>query len=235
LEPAGTVLDQVPSAGRVVNGPVTLVVAEALPAMLDWVGQPLASARQWLEDRGVEIRIETRLDAEVPPNTVMDQIPAPGAEVGPEVVLGVSTTPVILPLVELGTTSQEFLETIASMGMNGDAYLNTVYFGLERRDCCRRLLTGFAEYNLSRDWVTLEMTLGISDVDDASSTSLVEFFLDGTKVEEQTVAFGSTVDVAIDVTDVLRLRIVATEQTGNGDVGMGNARLIGAGAPDDRE
>lgn len=228
LADPGTVLDQVPLPGKTAGGSIDLVVAERIAPMPDFVGEPIAVPRSWASDRGIEMRTETRLTQEAAEGTVLEQVPAAGAEVGKEILVVTAETPITLDLVSLGSTDYESASP-GDLEMNGTLYLNAYKFEISSyRDYTS---TGYLDFNLSRDWQTLELTLGIDDNDGASSSALVEFSIDGQVALSTTVAFGSTIPVSLDVTNVLRLRVSvkALSSTDYFNLGLGNAQLVGGG------
>ncbi|MEX5637227.1 protein kinase domain-containing protein [Parafrankia sp. FMc2] len=66
------------------------------------------------------------------------------------------------------------------------------------------------EYNLGRDYVRLQLTLGVGDTSPSGMQCQFEIIADGTQREFQIVSLGETRKVDIDVTDVLRLGLQAT-------------------------
>ncbi len=228
FDPPGTVLDQVPSADRIISGSVTLVVAESIQPMPDFVGQPIADARKWAEERNVELRTEVDLTDDTPAGQIVAQIPSPGAEVSQEIVVTVADAPVTVDLADYGwlEKSNAFLGEIE---MNGSIFPNTAYIALRSSSSSRK--TGWISYNLSRDWSTLKMDLGLSDELSSSAIVQIEISADSELIYSDTIAFGALQSVELDVTGVLRLAVVATVVEGQEtQIGLGNARLIGGAA-----
>ncbi len=222
FERAGTVLEQVPSSGRVVTGTISLVVAESIPPLPDFVGSPIAEVRSWAGPRGVEVREETRLTTDEAAGMVLDQVPAPGAQASQELIVTIAEAPTIVELVDLGTVNSRCHE-VADISMSGEPFPNSTTFGAT---CFGDSF--FAEYNLSRDWSTLRMTLGLDDELSSDAAVQVDFKLDGQSIRSETVVFGETTDIELDVTDGLRLQVVGTKLSGDKSrLGLGNAELLG--------
>jgi hypothetical protein len=69
---------------------------------------------------------------------------------------------------------------------------------------------GVVEFNLGRRYRTMEATVGVlDDATDASQIGHFQVFLDGEKYTEVSAAYGRPVQLRVDVTDVLRLGLVA--------------------------
>jgi hypothetical protein len=85
------------------------------------------------------------------------------------------------------------------------------------------------EYNLGRQWRTLDMTVGLSD--DSTANQNVQFQLraDGRVIYSQTFALGQSRHVTINVTHVLRLELDATLMSnyiGEVNAVWGSAQLL---------
>jgi beta-lactam-binding protein with PASTA domain len=125
-EPAGTVVGQDPAGGGDVdNGAlVTLRVAKPRPAptpppaveLPRLVGLPVADARSRLRDLGLRSSVD-RIESSEPAGTVVEQAPAPGAEVrkGETVTLTVSSGPATVAVPDVTgldeQTARQVLET----------------------------------------------------------------------------------------------------------------------------
>lgn len=220
FERAGVVLEQVPSAGRVVTGRISLIVAEGVEPVPDFVGMKIADVRRWAEPLGIDVRINAVPSAEKADGEVIEHVPAAGAEAVQELVVTVAETPRIVNLSDLQPVSQSRYE-IEEIQMDGTVYPSTGKVGTSG---------GNVSFNLSRDWATLEMTLGLDDTLGADTSASVEFIADGQVIQTERVVFGATNQVSLDMTGVLRLQITATLVTGRYGtwVGLGDARLIGS-------
>lgn len=224
FESAGTVLEQVPSQGLVVNGTISLVVAESISAIPDFIGLPIADVRHWAESRGITVRDETKLVTDAKAGTVLEQVPSAGAQASQEILVTLAESPTIVELTSLAAVDESRF-SVEDIELNGSLHPKSLVFE-------GWVTTGFISYNLSRDWASLQMTLGIGDRSDAATTIQVEIVADEQVIYNNTVGFGTTVDVELDVTDVLRLQINTSKLTGgqNARLGLANARLLG-GSP----
>jgi hypothetical protein len=76
----------------------------------------------------------------------------------------------------------------------------------------------WTEYNLGRSWKTLATTLSFDDINSTAS-SRVRFRIlgDGVELLNRTLTFGQTVDVSVNVTNVLRLRFEVFNANTNGN------------------
>ncbi len=82
---------------------------------------------------------------------------------------------------------------------------------------CRTCKAKWVEYNLSRSWGTFTATLGLDDTSKSGESVTFTVRTDGESVSTETLTLGETVDIEVDVTDVLRLRLeIASE--GGGDL-----------------
>lgn len=223
FESPGVVLDQVPSAGAIVTGTVSLVVAESVSPMPDFVGMKVADVRSWAEEREIEVRTETDLTDELPAGEVVAQIPSAGAQVSQEIVVTIADAPIIVELAEYGSLD-DFYGSRGEIQMNGTVYPDTIYLTTSSR-------TAWITYNLSRDWTTLKAELGLSDEHSGNAVVQVEIKGDDELLYSEAIAFGSITPIELDVTNVLRLSISSTPVEGKQTrLGLGEARLIG-GAP----
>ena len=219
FERAGTVLEQVPSGGRMATGTISLVVAESIPPLPDFVGSPIAEVRSWADPRGIEVREETRLTTDEVAGVVLDQLPAAGAQASQELIVTLAEAPTIVELANLGAVNHRCYK-VGEISMNGTLYPQSGFF----QDCDNF----FAEFNLSRDWTTLRFTMGLSDTLSADGAAQIEVIVDGQSIYNETALFLETTDVELDVTDGLRLQIVGTKLSGRDvNVGLGNAELLG--------
>nr|WP_232794282.1 MULTISPECIES: NPCBM/NEW2 domain-containing protein [Pseudofrankia] len=69
----------------------------------------------------------------------------------------------------------------------------------------------YAKYDLGRDAHRLQATVGLSDDATSGTTYLIEIFGDGRRLASNTVKLGNSVPLDIDVTGVLRLRLMTTK------------------------
>jgi hypothetical protein len=114
-----------------------------------------------------------------------------------------------------------------TVSLDGETYLRAV--GASVGAGYRYSSSGSLSYNLGRDFEAVTGTLGFSDDGSSSLVVRVEFFADGRLLAKHDVRLGRTVDLALDVVDVLRLRIEWTVIEGSDAawVGIGDAQLLG--------
>ncbi len=219
FEDPGTVLEQVPSPGRDVSGVVSLIVAESMPSMPDFTDQKIADVRKWADPLGVTIRTETVLTTDKENDQVIDQVPPAGGQVSEEILITLAETPTTAFLAKMSSVEGRYVD-IEDIPMNGTLYNGAVELAGNG---------GWVAYNLSRDWSTLKVDIGVSDVESASALVQVEITGDGEVLYSEPVAFGTINSVEINVTDVLRLTITCSYLASSGRtyVGLGNAQLIG--------
>ena len=73
---------------------------------------------------------------------------------------------------------------------------------------------GWADYNLGRNWSVFTATIGVDDNSSASATATFTVHIDGEPEVTETLKLGETVDIEVDVRDVLRLRIEVESEGG---------------------
>ena len=73
------------------------------------------------------------------------------------------------------------------------------------------------QYNLRRKWRTFKSTVGFKDSSDQNSRAVFEVLADGRVLFSQTVGFGESIPVRVDVTDALRLTLEVTTIEGDED------------------
>ncbi len=227
----GTILEQVPSEGREITGPVDLTVAKPLAPMPDWTGKQVAEAKKYFDARGVTIVVEESLDDTLTEGSIISTTPAATQSISSEIKLVVAKTPVTLVLAELEPVEQDGNcgsgYRTGDIAVNGATQQRSVWFSTyQRKDqACS------VDYNLGRDWSRLKASIGISDVSKSELQCRFEIFADNNPLFNQTVALGQLVPIDLDVTNVLRLRIIATPVTevAGGDCVLASLRLIGSG------
>ena len=169
--------------------------------MPDVVGATLAGARADL--RGVTIKVEETLDPDATDKEVVAQSVTAGEEWPEAVTLTVARQPVTVYVDSLSTVDSYALGEDTSE-LDGESYPRSLASGSWDK-------SGYGEWNLSRGYRQLVATVGRSD-DAAHSEEQVqvEVFLDQRKAWSERVVLGEPVEMDIDVTDVLRLRIEFT-------------------------
>jgi hypothetical protein len=120
-------------------------------------------------------------------------------------------------LIPENTASYDF----TSFAMNGISYVNGLMINAGSSPAK-------VEINAGRSKKRFLGVLGIPDNDKSSSVQLVEISLDNAApVLSTTIRFGETKDIDLDVTNVLRIRVVVTAKSGEygSHVGIGNGRF----------
>jgi serine/threonine protein kinase len=193
------------------------------------VGQSETSARASLPD-GIKVTTTDVLDESVPDGEVLEQSPAEGSEVTDAVSLTVARQPVIVYLDQLEVAAIDAYSGVSESGtaaISGDKFTHsqtyevTCDWGSE-----------WVEYTLGRDYRLLRFTAGMDDQSrDSSAQMQLEVFIDGQLITTEKVAYGEQVEVEVDVTDALRLRIGWSElqlDLCEGDyLVLAQARLLG--------
>lgn len=177
----------------------------------------LSQARTAL--RGTTVTVLEEFDETASDNEVLAQDVAEGDPRPDAVELTVAKQPVSVYLDDLRAVSSDFRSGSDDLG--GESYPRSLQ-GYDR-------YAGTAEWNLSRGYRRLVATVGRSD--DAEHADLqvqVQVFLDQREVWSERVAVGQTVDMDIDVTDALRLRIDYTPlDRESAYLVLGDVRLLG--------
>lgn len=108
--------------------------------------------------------------------------------------------------------------------MNGKLYPRTTYDG-------HMYSTNYREYNLGRKYATLSTVVGTRDESNAAGRMAWTIYADGVIVAQGTARLGQTQAVAIDVTEVLRLRLETKRISGysSSKTGFGDAVAKGRG------
>ena len=183
----------------------------------DVIGASLSSTRNMFP--GVEVTTVYEYDEVLADNTVIAQDPAAGTPMPAAVTLTVSRRPVTIYLAEMETVSSDGLGACETF-LDGVAFPNSMcgYYGSSE-----------ASWNLSRGFRTVTATVGRSDEAENPDTQVkVEAFLDQRPVWSGTVSLGTPVTMELDVTDALRLRLMATSLDGNyTEVVFGDLKALG--------
>ena len=141
--------------------------------------------------------------------TVISTDPAAGSALPSEVTLTVAAAVATIYLSDLKTVTGREGETGAAT-VNGQSMAHSTSYHL------RLTPSKKDEWNLGRHFTELVGTLGMGDNSkDADATFTVDFYADQVLVHTETIAFGEFKDVSIDMTNVLRLKIVVTRTDGN--------------------
>ncbi|NYH54611.1 serine/threonine protein kinase [Nocardiopsis arvandica] len=89
--------------------------------------------------------------------------------------------------------------------LDGESYSRAIVSGFcaEHSSEC----TGWIDYNLGRDWTTFTSTIGVDDTSDAGATTTFTVHVDGEAKVTETLRLGEMMDIEVDVSDALRLRL----------------------------
>jgi len=218
--PAGQVIDQAPLGGADFSTDVTLTVSVAPPTVPDVSGESIGDALEVLENLGFTVEQTDEFDETAADGLVLAQDPAAGTENAGNVTLTVSRRPVVVFLDELTQVSQS-RTSFGTYDSNGTTYDRSLLMGTSSRS------ESSVEYNLSRDYRQFVTSVGLSDTAELEMVARFNVLGDGRLLQTADVAFGSTLELDIDVTDVLRLQIEYTVLDGRGAMIFGKPRLYG--------
>ncbi|WP_026118758.1 NPCBM/NEW2 domain-containing protein [Nocardiopsis salina] len=97
--------------------------------------------------------------------------------------------------------------------IDGEVYNRALF----SEDCGAHMsCAGWAEYNLSRNWDTFTTSVGITDESASGETATFSVQVDGETVATESTALGELVEIEVDVSDALRMRVEV--ETDNSDV-----------------
>ena len=206
----------------------TSATASATPSKLtsmpDLVGKTEAEAKKALPGSiTVKIKQKSVSDASKV-GKVLETDPAAGAAVPTEVTLTIGAKVATIYLSDFkAVTSNRFSSEPATL--NGQKYAHSILSSAYSEKSS-------IEWNLGRHFTHLSGKLGLSDnAKDADATFTVDFYADQTLLKTETVSFGTFIDLDLDMTNVLRLKIVVT-RTDKGNSGasvvLGDAALEGS-------
>jgi serine/threonine-protein kinase len=166
----------------------------------DVVGLSIADATSKLRQSGKTVTVKEVIDETKPDGTVVEA--APGSN-NSEVVVTVARGPV-----------SRFHESVAEVNgdartglvdVNGTTYNHSVFTNVGV-NCPGQVI----EYDLGRDFRRFQTAFGISDEAPSTAKTRFEVFLDGANAATNDVGLGESLPVDLDVTGVLRLKLVAT-------------------------
>ncbi len=222
---AGTVLSMDPSSGKRIGKSITitLTVAKKATSMPDVTGKSLSDATTLLEGLGLTVKTTDVLDDTKTDGTVLDQDPASGSAIGQDVTLKVARRSVSTFLADLEPVLGGPSTDPASV--SGVAYAHPVGLGAASGGAT-------VEYDLGRHYRRMQATIGLQDDSSSTDSVKIEIFGDGRVLFSQDMTIGQVAPLDIDVTGVLRLRLVATTLqhtccTGSVAV-FGDIRVLGA-------
>jgi hypothetical protein len=220
-EPPGAVVDQDPPGGAPFAQSVVLTVSVEPPPVPDVVDKTFGDAQQELERLGFAIVEVPEFDDEKVDGLVVGQDPPAGTTNAGEVRVTVVRRPVVSYLAEEEPVSREIGYRTGTAKANGATYsyglvLKAPYDGV-----------GAIEYDLSRHFRKLVGEVGLDDAASSDAIYRVEIYGDNRALWSDTVSLGTTTPIAVDVTDVLRLRIAVSRPEGSGEVVLGDLRVQG--------
>ncbi|MCY9783084.1 NPCBM/NEW2 domain-containing protein [Nocardiopsis sp. EMB25] len=137
------------------------------------------------------------------PGTDMTADPSPAESGAPD-----DTEPGTTLLTQLDPVDQDgrWTHDVGRAEMNARVYSRALVSpevcGGDYADC-----NGWVDYNLSRAYTSFTTTIGVDDTSSASETVTFTVYADDESLISETVRLGETIDLDVDVTDVLRLRL----------------------------
>lgn len=218
-QPAGTVIEQDPVAGAPFAQVVTLTVATAPASVPDVIGETFAEAEQELIELGFEVTENPIFDQKLTDGLVQGQNPPAGTGNAAEVTLDVVRRPVVTYLADMEPVDRDDYQSYdtGTAKSNGKSYSHAVTISPYASGS-----PGSVEYDFSRQYRQLKGDLGLGDKSDSAATGKVEIYGDGRQLLAQDVPFGTTTPVDIDVTNVLRLKIIFSTVDGRGSIVFGD-------------
>jgi hypothetical protein len=197
----------------------------------DVVGQPSDQALTTLRGLGAVVTIENVYNPDAAVGTVLAQTPAAGSALGEAATIQVATGPASIFLEDLRTVTQSNWGSTANSAINGVTYVHGVYASPEFSCSGCTVYAANAEYNLGRAFDRLQTTLGYSDTAPSSGRVRVEIFGDTKPLYTKDIGLGDQDVVNVNVTGVLRIRIVVTPLAPGGGYDLttifGDAKILG--------
>jgi hypothetical protein len=199
-----------------------LFVAIEPPKVPDVSGQTVSEATDTLEAEGFVVEETPLLDDTRQDGLVDSQSPTPGTSNASKVTLTVVRSPQIDYLADMDPVDSDYysLET-GSAQANGKSIPRSVTIDASE---------GFIDYQIGRKYRTFKMELGVEDDSSSSAAYEIQVLGDGRSLGRFSVAYGQTTPVAVDVTDVLRLKIsiqASEEGLESSRVVLGDAQVQG--------
>lgn len=206
----GTIIEQDPVGGADFSQDVTLVISAAPATVPNVVGSSLGDAQQKLQSLNLNVVEVPNFDDPRPDGLVIAQIPPGGTANAGEVRLTVVRRPVdtYLSDLEAVSNSNAYNFDVGSAKANGINYSHAVSFQVSRSTAAS------VEYDLSRDYRRLVGAIAFSDTSSSEAKYRVEDYGDGRQLYSGPITFGTTQTVKLDVTKILRLRLLVTDESG---------------------
>lgn len=192
------VVNQQPASGSLLGGAVTLFVG--VPStMPDFTGATIAEARAQLSALGARPVITNRFDAATPEGQVLETVPAPGEPLPIDVSLVVSEPASSVFLSQVASIRQDCSQT--TLTANGTRYDEALV--------CRPTFdrTHTMEFAVARAATGLTATIAHDDEGEIGSTALFSVYVDDVLADQWVVPFGEQVEIAVDLSGALRVRL----------------------------
>lgn len=189
------------------------------------VGKLLPDAQKTLGS-AVTVQVLDKYDASKPDGTVLAQAPVSGST--SRIELTVARSEVVAYLADQTPVSGRWDSSSQAATISGTTYAHSV-----ATEVCGYNDGAAVEYNLGRNYQTLNATAGLGDTsEDSTAVVLVEVFADGRKVSSQSVTYGQAFPITADMTDVLRMKIQwqptsCNKSSGEATLALGSAKLLG--------
>ncbi|CAL9390409.1 hypothetical protein SUDANB121_01252 [Nocardiopsis dassonvillei] len=180
-----------------------VVMDRGLPFLSDGPRQVAADASD--EPPAAEAEEEAPPMAAAPGESPKGDASAPDTGSGDPGAPAPGDTTLLTQLAIVDNHAQYWLPDTGRAELNGEAHTRALVStgcGDGYNPC-----TGWAEYNLGRKWSAFTATIGVDDTSSASATTTFTVLLDGEPEVTETLRLGETLDIEVDVRDVLRLRI----------------------------
>lgn len=171
---------------------------EAVVAMPDLVSKALSQTRPCCAAPGTTVETTETLDETAVDGTILTQTPAPGTQPIPAVVqVTVARQSVTSYLKDLEAIESSM--SADSTEVDGQVFPHALIGSLYSDRSAR--------HALGRDYRRFVATVGLADDSpDSNAKATFEVFADGRKIFDETVGYGATAEIDLDVTGVLRLQ-----------------------------
>jgi serine/threonine-protein kinase len=219
----GLVLTQEPAAGSAFPTSAKLTVSVAPPTVPDVTNTTFGNAERQLQDLGFEVVEVPLFDDKLLDGVVVKQDPAAGAKNAGQVTLQVARRPAVKYLSDLEPVDKDHYGSFdtGTQKSNSISYAHGIFLSLYQG------INATVDYDLSRQYRQLIGSVGLNDKAATNSAVKLEVYGDDRLLKEFTLTFGTTTELDVDVTKVLRLRLSISLLRGNGGVVLGDARLQG--------
>ncbi|MDQ2628982.1 PASTA domain-containing protein [Mycolicibacter senuensis] len=218
--PVGLIVSQQPSVGTADVDGIELTVSSPAP-MPELVGKNAGEGRTALEKLGAVVQTQRRVDPGVPRGQIVETIPAAGEIMPTVVTLAVADPGDALTLASVRGVTSSSCSAATGGTVNGKPVGDSVV-------CKPGSKPAGIEYNLARNAMAFEATVGTDDAKGAGGAT-VKIFADDQPLATVGVGLGHSEPVHVDLSGRLRLRIeVSTDDPDRAPtVVLGDARLLG--------